>query len=189
VLKRLLTEDFFERGLPARFIFTAPPFRQDHWTDATIPDRLMQAVRELFDELWLLQPEKDDHDQPAPVLLRLSDEAREACIAFYNDCGEAARDSDEREAAAWSKLTGYAARFALLGQVLHDKRAEKITGEIMRAACDLARWSGNEAMRVYRQFSETKEEREQRELVEFVQRRGGEVTVRETMIYFCEKSA
>jgi 5S rRNA maturation endonuclease (ribonuclease M5) len=184
VLKRLLTEDFFERGLPARFIFAAPPFRQVRWTDAIISDDLMQRVRKLFEELWLLQPEKDDHGQPAPVLLRLSGEAREQYIDFFNECGETGAESDEREAAAWSKLTGYAARFALLGQVLCDQAAEKITGEIMSSACDLARWSGNEAVRVYGQFSETKEEREQRELVEFVQRRGGEVTVRETMMNF-----
>jgi Protein of unknown function (DUF3987) len=184
VLKRLLTEDFFERGLPARFVFAAPLFRQDRWTDATIPDDLLQAVRELFENLWLLQPGKDDHERPAPMLLRLAGEAREAYIAFYNECGVSARDSDEREAAAWSKLTGYAARFALLGQVLCDLEAEKVTSEIMQAACNLARWSGNETIRVYRQFSETKEEREQRELVEFVERRGGEVTVRETMMNF-----
>src|SRR5262249_34128225 len=82
VLKRLLTEDFFERGLPARFIFAAPPFRQSRWTDATISDDLMQRVRELFESLWLLQPQKDDHDQPAPVLLRLSPEAKEIYVAF-----------------------------------------------------------------------------------------------------------
>jgi uncharacterized protein DUF3987 len=184
VLKRLLTEDFFERGLPARFIFAAPPFRQDRWTDATIPDDLMHKVRELFENLWLLQPGNDDHERPVPVLLRLTGEAREQYIAFFNDCGVTGAESDEHEAAAWSKLTGYAARFALLGQVLCDQTAEKITGEIMLSACDLTRWSGNEAMRVYRQFSETKEEREGRELIEFVQRRGGEVSITETMQSF-----
>jgi hypothetical protein len=131
-----------------------------------------------------LQPKKDDYGQPAPVLLRLSPEAKAIYVAFYNECGDIIAESDEREAAAWSKLTGYGARFALLGQVLSDTEAEEVTGEIMQAACDLARWSGNETARIYRMFSETTEEREQRELIEFVQRHGGEATVRETMQKF-----
>jgi len=184
VLKRLLTEDFFERGLPARFIFAAPPFRQDRWTDATIPDDLMQAVRELFENLWLLQPGKDEHDQPAPVLLRLSGEAREPYIAFYNECGVTGAESNDHEAAAWSKLTGYAARFALIGQVLHDTTAEKITGDTMQAACDLARWFGNEAARIYAELAEPQEQREQRALCEFIERRGGAVYEREVMQSF-----
>jgi len=184
VLKRLLTEDFFERGLPARFIFAAPPFIQDSWNEATISDDLMQNVRELFENLWQLEPGKDDHEQSVPVLLRLSPEAKDIYVTFYNGCGVTGAESDDYEAAAWSKLTGYAARFALLGQVLHDTKAEKITSEIMQAACDLARWCGAESVRIYRAFSETREEREQRQLIEFVQRRGGEVTVRETTIYF-----
>jgi hypothetical protein len=49
----------------------------------------------------------------------------------------------------------------------------------MRAACDLARWFGNEAERIYAQLAETREQREQRELCEFIQRRGRTVTVRE----------
>jgi hypothetical protein len=55
VIKRLLTEDLFERGLPARFIFAAPPFRKDRWSDATVPVGLRQAVRELFEETKDLQ--------------------------------------------------------------------------------------------------------------------------------------
>src|SRR5262249_59290064 len=122
-----------------------------------------------------------DHDQPAPVLLRLSGEAREAYIAFYDECGVSARDSDDYEAAAWSKLTGYAARFALVGQLARDPNAELVTGEVMRAACDLARWSGNEAARIYAELAETQEQRERRKLCEFIERRGGAVCEREVM--------
>src|SRR4029453_13467924 len=65
VLRRVLTEDYFERGLPARFLFAYPPFHQARWSEATIPDDLSKAVRDLFDELWLLQPDQDDQGQSA----------------------------------------------------------------------------------------------------------------------------
>jgi hypothetical protein len=69
VLRRALTEDFFERGLPARFLFAHPPMRQDKWSEATVSDDLRATVSELFQELLLLQPDLDDHDQQCPKLL------------------------------------------------------------------------------------------------------------------------
>jgi len=56
VLRRALTEDFFERGLPARFLFAYPPFQQDRWSEATVGDDLRKATLDLFEKLWFLQP-------------------------------------------------------------------------------------------------------------------------------------
>ena len=47
---------------------------------------------------------------------------------------------------------------------------------MMRAACDLARWFGNEAERIYALIAETNEQRDRRKLIEFIQHRGGEIT-------------
>jgi len=105
-------------------------------------------------------------------------------VDFYNKCGESALEASEHEEAAWGKLSGYGARFALIGQLAHNPRAEVVTGAIMEAACKLARWSGNEAVRIYDEIAETQEQREQRELVEFIERRGGAVYKREVMQSF-----
>jgi hypothetical protein len=59
-----------------------------------------------------------------------------------------------------------------------------LTGEVMRAASELARWFGNEATRIYAELAETQEQRKQRELIEFIERRGGTVTEREVMQSF-----
>ena len=45
---------------------------------------------------------------------------------------------------------------------------KEISGDVMRAACDLARWFGNEAERIYALMAETPEQREQRKLIEFI---------------------
>jgi hypothetical protein len=181
VLRRALTEDFFERGLPARFLFAAPPSRKDQWSETVISDELRKATRELFDELWLLQPDHDDKGDQWPKLLRLDAAAKAEYVRYYNECGTAADVAGEREEAAWSKLSGYAPRLALVGQLARDPRAEIVTGEVMQAACDLARWFGHEAVRIYASLAETSEQREQRKLVEFIESRGGTVRVRDLM--------
>jgi hypothetical protein len=183
VLARVLTQDFFERGLPARFLFAEPPMRKDRWSDDTIPDDLRSTVSELFDRIWLLQPEHDDNGQ-RPVLLTLEPDAREAFICYYNECGAAAVQGNEHTEAAWNKLSGYAARLALIGQLAANPNATAVTGEVMRAACDLARWFGAEAMRIYASMAETAEQRETRKLVEFIQSRGGLVRVRDVTHFY-----
>jgi hypothetical protein len=184
VLKRALTEDFFERGLPARFLLAHPPFCQDKWSEATIPEDISDGVSDLFDELWLLQPDHDDHNQPSPKLLKLDPHAKTVFKSFYDECGAAAVEAGEHEEAAWCKLTGHAARLAVVGQLARDPQSQTVTGEIMHAACDLARWFGNEAVRIYAELAETREQREQRELCEFIERRGGTVTVRDVITYY-----
>ena len=53
----------------------------------------------------------------------------------------------------------------------------------MAAACELALWFGNEATRDYAALAETPQQRERRELIEFIKRRGGTVTVRDVITY------
>src|SRR5262249_7301935 len=84
ILRGLLSDEYFQRGLAARFLFVYPPPRKDRWSDAVIPDRIVCGVRELFNQLWELTADKDDHDQPCPVLLPLSPEAKECFVSFYN---------------------------------------------------------------------------------------------------------
>jgi hypothetical protein len=183
VLARALTEDFFERGLPARFLFAAPPSRQDKWSEDTIPDRIRDDMLELFDKLWLLQPEHDGNDNLQPMLLTLEPDAKREFVAYYNECGASAVDGDERTEAAWNKLSGYAARLALIGQLAANPNATTVTGEVMKDACDLARWFGAEAVRIYASMAETTEQREMRKLAEFIRSHGSLVSVRDVTHY------
>jgi hypothetical protein len=133
----------------------------------------------LFEKLWLLQPGSDDNDNSQPELLTLEPDAKREFVAYYNECGASAVDGDERTEAAWNKLSGYAARLALIGQLTANPNATTVTGEVMRAACDLARWFGAEAVRIYASMAETAEQRETRKLVEFIASHGGLVSVRD----------
>lgn len=183
VFRRVLTPDYFERGLPARFLLAHPPFLQDRWSDKTVSDDICKAALELFEELWLLPPEPHYCDK-RPKLLPLDRDAKAVFVDFYNECGAVSVEAGEHEEAAWCKLTGYAARLGLVGQLARNPQAEVVTGDTMQAACDLARWFGNEAVRIYANLAKTREQREQRELCEFIERRGGAVYEREVMQSF-----
>jgi hypothetical protein len=183
-LKKVMTEDFFLRGLPARFLFVHPPERPLKWTEATVPDEIIAETLELFDKLWLLVPEMDAGDNVIPVELPLSAEALGIFINFYNSCGEEIFAGNEYEGAAWAKLSGYGARLALLSQLVWEPQSEKIAPERMEAACAYAQWSGNETKRIYAELSETQEERNRRSLIEFIQKRGGTVYERDIMQSF-----
>jgi hypothetical protein len=58
---------------------------------------------------------------------------------------------------------------------------DEIDTESIEAGVSLSRWFGNEARRVYAILGESDEQRDQRRLVELIQRKGGSVTVRDLM--------
>lgn len=182
-LGRCLTEDFFDRGLPARFLFTDPPGQQDRWTENTIPQKMHEAVLTLFNRLFALEPLQSHGGQLEPKALALDAGAKAEYVDFYNSVGANAADADEREEAAWHKLTGYAARLALLGEIARGD-AERISADTMRAATELAHWFGAESQRIYTLLAEGSETAALRRLCEFISRRRGVVTVRDTITYF-----
>ena len=179
VLQRTLTRDFFERGLPARILFAAPPASPNVWSDTEVPEDLDRAAGEIFSRLFTLKA-TPHLDGPVPSEIELSPEALAVYVAHHDRVAHMAVETDERSGAAWSKLTGGAARLALVGHLAHGLDGSPVGPEIMTAAVNLAAWFGSEAERIYAGAAiETPEAAERRKLVEFVRSRGGEVTVRD----------
>jgi hypothetical protein len=180
-----MTPAFYANGLAARLLLAMPPRRVKKWSDAQVPDATMQAVADVFDALLRIPVGQDAQGDPEPGNVLLSPPATVAWVEFYN------RHAQEQDAlggtdlaAAWSKLEGYAARLALVVHCIRLVAQEGIDPHhvdetTMKAGIALAKWFGHEAKRVYAVLGETPAERERRELVEVVERRGGRVTVRE----------
>jgi uncharacterized protein DUF3987 len=184
-LRRLLTDEYFERGLPARILWAMPPRSHPRkYTKQIVSPELFAEVSQLFSKLRELTPKQDEHGHLMPTLLPLSPKAEEVWVEFYDEIGQIIYEADPRTAGQWSKLIGYAARLALIGELAHDPDAREISAEIMRKACELAHWFGNEAVRIYATLVETTEQREARELIRFVESRGGGVTIRESTQYY-----
>jgi hypothetical protein len=184
-------KEHFDNGLAARLLFAMPPPRPKRWTEDELPLGTEAALEAIVGRLLALDMPEDENGQPQPIDIPLTAQGKRAWINFYNahSC-EQAKMADDL-AAAWSKLEGYAARFALL---VHLIRAESddptladagaVDERSIAAGVTLSRWFGDEAARVYAIIggdAETPEAREQRELVRIIRDRGGEITARQLM--------
>lgn len=168
-------------GLLARLLFAMPPRTVPRWTTVVV-DPLTQAAyaRTIHDLVGLeLDVDGEGHSQPVP--LPLTEEAMREWISFFNTFSERQGNTVGDEAAALSKLVGYAARFALIHQLARDPRASSIDAEAIRAGAALCRWFADEAVRVYAVLVETEEEAARRRLVEWIAAppRHGTTTVRD----------
>jgi hypothetical protein len=182
-LRRILTDEYFERGLPARFLWGMPERNQPRrFNKKIIPAELFARVSRLLSRLRELKPHEDEENELLmPVFIPLSPAAERIFEDFYNEVGCIIDQSPPLMRAQWSKLIGGSARLALVGQLAHNPDSEEISGEIMEHACALARWFGSEDERIFSMLAETPEQREMRLFIEFVRRRGGSATVRDAM--------
>jgi hypothetical protein len=188
VLRAALSCEHFEDGLSARLLVAMPPRRAKRWIEAEIDPEIQTEIANLFGKLWELQPDEDGHGEPRPRIVRLTPEAKEAWIEFYNDHAREQAELTGDLSAAWSKLEGYAARLALVVHCVrwaaHDgtiTNPDLVDAGSIAAGVRLSRWFGQEARRVYAVLGESDEDREQRRLVELIERKGGQVSVRDVM--------
>jgi hypothetical protein len=173
VLAKLMTDEFKASGLMARLLLTMPPRKVKRWTEADVDDATVGAFSDLLQYLVSIPTATE------PVAVSLSSEAKSLWVDFYNswntDNAEAVGDT----AAMFSKIEGYAARFALILHVVltcRDTAPTPIGAESMAAGITLARWFAVEAKRVYTLMEECKGDAETAELIAFVRSKGGRVT-------------
>jgi hypothetical protein len=186
ILARALSAEHRESGLAARLLLTCPPRKAKRWTDADVDPKAEAELARLVDRLYELQATVNDDGESRPVLVRLTDDAKDAWKAYFNAHANEQVELSGDMAAAWSKLEEYAARLAL---VLHFIRwaandptltdADRVDIASMNAGISLATWFKHEARRVYAMLDETEADRDQRGLVEWIDRKGGSVTARE----------
>jgi hypothetical protein len=185
-LRRALGQEHRDNGLAARLLFAMPPRRPKRWTEDDVSERTEAALAVVFDRLYALKADTDEEGDPQPRLVRLDARAKRAWAAFVNEHGREQAERTGDEAAAWSKLEGYAARFAL---VIHLTRVaagdptiadpSMVDEASVAAGVALVRWFAREAERVYALLSGDDEAREQSRLIDWIDGRGGSVTVSE----------
>jgi hypothetical protein len=185
-LRRALGQEHFDNGLAARLLLSHPPRRPKRWTESDVDDRTTEAVSEVFGRLYELDFGIDANGDSRPVVMQLSDEAKREFVRFYDEHASEQVDLSGDEAAAWSKLEGYAARLALVthlarwaGSEPGSVDCERVDRESIQAGVKLARWFGREARRVYAMLGEAETDRESRRLVDWIEAKGGCVTLRD----------
>jgi len=184
-LGKALGTEYRENGLAARLLLACPPPQAKRWTETDISPEMEESIERVFEKLYSLQLVTQG-DEDTPLDLPLTSEGKAAWIAFYNAHAREQAELAGDLAAAWSKLEGYAARFALVVHLVRWAAGDKtldnpniIDERSIQAGVTLSQWFGYEARRVYQILGETDEQRDQRRLVERIRSKGGSITVRE----------
>ena len=189
-LARCIDPARVDSGLLARLLLVAPKSRPKRWTDATMPEGTAAAMRRIVRRLLSL----DFGDDGRPTVLPLAPEAKQRFAAFVNSHGAETFAHGDAMAATWSKLEGYALRFALVDHLTRwassgdDTPAGRIETVSVDAGIELARWFADEAERVFRVLGFGEEPdlmsdpvavRDSIRLIEWLKGRGGRASERD----------
>jgi hypothetical protein len=187
VLIRAIGREHLQDGLCARLLLAMPESKPVRWSEAAVSLKTKAAMARVFKALLGLEVDITKSGSRSPHAIPLSTGALAAWIKFYNRHRDEMRTLDDDLAAAWSKLEAYTARFALIFQLCDWASGERfataaeIDEDAMLRAIELSDWFGNEARRVYRLFSESKDDRQERELFQLISRLGDSASARDIM--------
>jgi len=183
ILARYIGQEHRDNGLLARLLLAMPPRRPKYWTEEDIDPADQAVVTDTFNRLYGLEPASGPGRQPCPAIVGLSHQGKRAWISFYNEHNQEQADLTGDLAAAWSKLEGYAARFALVHHLIRgalgDDMGSGIDAASVRAGATLSRWFAHEARRVYAMLAQDDSGRERQRLIELIERKGKSVSIRQ----------
>jgi hypothetical protein len=183
VLARVLTAADFQSGLVARMLLAMPPIPRRVWrTNGGLAESVEAAYATMIDRLLSI-PVDPEAEPPASTL---TPDAERVWGVYFNDLNATVDLSDEHTRSMLSKLEGGAARLALVVQLGRWASGEsvdpaRIDAESMTRGVTLARWFTAEASRVYAMMNESEGDRADRDLVNFIKRKGVSVTKRDLM--------
>ncbi|ASV76193.1 hypothetical protein THTE_3592 [Thermogutta terrifontis] len=183
-LQRVFTLALRENGLLARFLLTWPPQRLRIWNEQTVPESVRADVGRVFDRLLNLDFDYDPDGEPCPKIVRLGPQAKAAYECFYNQHNQELIDLTGDLAAAFSKLEEIPLRLGLILHLVRWAAGESVNpnvidAESMARAITLTEWHKAETARIYDILARGAEGNQQEELVEWIARHGGKVTVRD----------
>jgi hypothetical protein len=121
-----------------------------------------------------------------PFVVRMSKTAKTAWIDFYEQHAIEQGHQTEYMSSVFSKLEGYAGRFALIIHCARLAAGESVSElvideESIQRAVTLTRWFAHESLRVDQLLTESSSESEQRRLIAWIQRQGGSSTTRDLL--------
>lgn len=194
LLRKSLTDTNRENGLAARILYAMPPREQKRWSDEDINADIEARVSEVFEHLYTLEPETDvdDPSNLIPKLVTLDADAKARWIRFVNEHGYEQMELTGDQAAAWSKLEGYAARFALINHQTRIASGDQSIAdpaildlESLEAGITMVGWFARETKRVYGRLmnaggeESARIQRQHAEVIKWIRSKGSQTTVRD----------
>ena len=174
-----------QSGMTQRLLICEPTLRPKVWSERDISEPTKKAMFEVVKNLVDLSPNISPDGDRDPYHIVMDHEAKATWKRFFNDHNDETYKSTGAIRAHWGKLEAYAARLALILHLVEFADREdapaKINAQTLTAGIRLCRWFGSEAQRIYADILmvdggvDTKE----RDLVEWIEKRGGSTTVRD----------
>ncbi len=191
-----------EEGFIHRILFAYPDPVSQQWSDCFIDQKVIDNYNDLFINLYEGRKVKWDNDasstwddpstwgnessQSTNQVLSLTPEAYSFWIECYNEIQKERDTPDfpENLHGPWSKMIAYFARIALIIHCirLEDREtySEKIDIESMQSAFKLIKYFCSHTKRVYSQLSESGEDKQFRQVLEWKNKhKKAEITIRE----------
>lgn len=180
ILKRLLTEDFFDSGLASRLLLSMPPRKPKIWSEAVVPQDVYDTYSNAIKEIYFSGEEGMQSNGGGPRPVGFSKAGKSAWIEFYQEWSDRQTAADGEFGYALAKLEGYCARFCLLlstfEKATNHFRREEVTEGMVKKSFGLVSWFANEIQRVYRMVRTPEDADRRKRLVEFIAIHGGEMT-------------
>ena len=168
-----------EDGLLDRFLFAYPEAELSGWTDDEISEKAESSYASLHAKLRELYMPTDEYDDPDPVRIHLSPDAKVVMIEAINELRREmyAPGFPTRLRGPWSKLEAYFARLILIlatARAADTEAAERVETTDVLAAVVLLDYFKGHARRVYVGLHEQDpDERLAADIAEFLKERGG----------------
>ncbi|MCI0629271.1 MAG: DUF3987 domain-containing protein [Phycisphaerales bacterium] len=198
ILEAQVTQQDRDSGLLARLLLASPPVPEQSWTEAEVDGSTLNVMEGVFRWLFdldMLRAEKG----PEPIDIPLSPEAKKIWVPWFNSAKRRQRTTaDDDMHAAWSKLIGYAARLALIFELVERANtvvsaaeaprpfdaailagAGDIRASVLDAAIMVVEWFVAEEERLYSRLCADEQDRDLDDLIVWIERKGGRVTVRD----------
>jgi len=141
----------FQSGFASRLLLCKPPVTPKSWTEADVTPELEERYGQLLRTLYGLE---DRMEEGTPAAVRLSPEAKEAWIDFYDTENERLhRTPDGAVRATRAKAINHGARLALIFHLCRVAAGDREPGPLDRPTLEdglnVARWALAETLRVY----------------------------------------
>jgi len=185
VLQRIVNEneDFFDSGLTARILFAMPPDEPAYWTEAETSDEALMNYEHIFRTLYRWRSAGNAPSPENPLIVRLSPEAKDLWVRFYNSNVDERMLLDGDMKASWAKFASYVGRLALVFHVVEriedGDPMEVLNGDTMQRATRLILWFKRETTRILKLLRNAKCEIdfESQAVLGLVEQNGGTITI------------
>jgi len=190
MLCKSMTEERLASGLMSRFVFTMPPPFACGWIDRGEDSRVGEILSTMYGRLFDLPMQVAENGDPYPRTIHLSPDGLQTIKEFIDRHGEEQSTMTGHMASAWAKFRGRVARVALIlhcakhALMTETSNHDVVGGGTVADAVRICEWLKHEAARVYDQMFESASDGEDRQIVAWIDRRGGTATARELVRAF-----